>query len=82
MSGPVRYTCEKIFRLLDRYVDRDLSGAEHDKVLQHLDACARCASEFEFEVSLVEDVRSKLSRIDAPAELLVRIDTLLRGSNQ
>jgi hypothetical protein len=38
--------------------------------LEHLLECVKCAGKFRFEVSLVEALRDRLSRIAAPEGLL------------
>ncbi len=68
-----RYKCEETFRRLDDYVDRELSPDELHLVQQHLEVCAYCMLEFEFEASLVREVRQKLRAIPTPAGLLDRV---------
>jgi mycothiol system anti-sigma-R factor len=72
-----RFTCEETFARLDDFVDRELSPDEMRKVQQHLDACAACAAEHRFEHSVIQGVREKLRRIEAPADLLARISQRL-----
>ena len=66
-----------MFRLLDRYVDQDLSPDELGLVEDHLARCARCAREYRFEASLVDELRQKLRRIRVPPRLTARILTML-----
>ena len=68
-----RYTCEEAFRRLDDYLDRELSAEEMTLVHEHLDICAGCAREFNFEASLLHGVRQKLRQIDLPDSLQARI---------
>ena len=77
MSVPDRYTCAQVFRRLDDYVDRELTPEEIDRVEEHLATCAQCASESRFERSLVEGLKTKIRRIDVPASLLEKIETVL-----
>ncbi|MCI0433715.1 MAG: anti-sigma factor [Gemmatimonadetes bacterium] len=80
MSRTGRYTCEDAFRRLDDYLDRALTPDERNSVEAHLRECEACASEFRFESTFVDDVRSKLKRIVAPSDLLERISQgLARG---
>ena len=72
-----RYTCEETFRRLDDYVDRELSPAEMEKVREHLVMCAMCAAEVRFEQSVISQVRQKLQRVAAPADLMARISQSL-----
>jgi anti-sigma factor (TIGR02949 family) len=68
-----RYTCEEAFRRLDDYLDRELTPDETVLVQQHLEICAGCAREFNFEASVLRGVRDKLQQIDVPASLQSRI---------
>lgn len=73
MTHLSRYTCEEAFRRLDDYLDRELSEQEMILVREHLEICAGCAREFNFESSLVHGVRDKLRQIDLPPSLQARI---------
>jgi hypothetical protein len=42
-------------------------------VHEHLEICAGCAREFNFEASVLNGVRNKLRQIDLPASLQLRI---------
>jgi len=68
-----RYTCEEAFRRLDDYLDRELSAEEMTLVHEHLDICAGCAREFNFEASVLRGIREKLRQIDLPDSLQARI---------
>ena len=79
-----RYDCEEAFRRLDDYLDRELPADQMDCVREHLETCAICASEFDFEATVIDDVRGKLRRIRAPGDLMSRISSLIasvRGSD-
>lgn len=74
MSEPLdRVTCEEAFRRLDDFMDRELGTEEMRLIHEHLAICAQCTREFNFEISVVNGVRNKLSHIAAPAGLLARI---------
>ena len=68
-----RYTCEEAFRRLDDYLDRELTPEETVLVQEHLEICAGCAREFNFEASVLRGVREKLRQIDLPTSLQSRI---------
>ena len=72
-----RYTCEEAFRRLDDYLDRELSEQEMILVREHLEVCAGCAREFNFESSVLRGVRDKLRQIDLPPSLEARVVSLL-----
>ena len=73
MSNLDRVTCEDAFRKIDDYLDRELSDEDLTLIRGHLEICAACATEFEFERSVLDGVRAKLRRIAAPPDLLSRI---------
>ena len=70
---PSRLTCEEIFRRLDDYLDRELSAEEMRLVKEHLDTCAQCAREHSFDRRMLDTVREKVQRIEAPQDLKSRI---------
>ncbi len=73
MSNLDRITCEDAFRKIDDYLDRELSDEDLTLIRGHLEICAACATEFEFERSVLDGVRAKLRRVAAPPDLLSRI---------
>jgi anti-sigma factor (TIGR02949 family) len=77
MSAPDRLTCEEVFRRLEDFLDRELDEADLRLVREHLEACAGCSAEYEFERRLLAGLREKLRRIACPSDLLERIQRLL-----
>ena len=73
-----RYTCEEAFRRLDDYLDRELTSEETVLVREHLEICAGCTREFNFEASILKGVREKLRQIDVPESLQLRILSVLQ----
>ena len=73
-----RYTCEEAFRRLDDYLDHELSPEEMVLVREHLEICAGCAREFNFESSVLKGVGEKLKQIELPEKLQQRILGLLK----
>ena len=80
MSHIDRYTCEEAFLRLDDYLDRELPVDQMECVRQHLETCAICASEYDFEQTVLDDVRGKLRRIRAPGDLMSRISSLIAST--
>lgn len=78
MSSLDRYTCEQVFRLLDDYLDRELSPDEIERVEEHLDTCAQCASESRFERGMLEGLKAKIRQIDVPTSLVEKVETALK----
>jgi anti-sigma factor (TIGR02949 family) len=72
-----RFSCEEAFRRLDDYLDRALSETEREKVLEHLEICASCTAEFNFESSIIEGVKRKMRHIEIPADVLSRLATTI-----
>jgi anti-sigma factor (TIGR02949 family) len=77
-----RYTCEEAFRRLDDYLDRELSAEEMTLVHEHLEICAGCAREFNFEASVLHGVREKLQQIELPDSLQARILATLKNAQE
>jgi anti-sigma factor (TIGR02949 family) len=50
--------CEKCERLLQGYLDRELSDAEVAEAEEHLDGCDYCRRRYRFEASLRQYVRT------------------------
>ncbi len=71
-------TCEETFRRLDDFLDRELSENECRLVREHLEICAVCAKEFEFEASLWNEVRAKLQHTVVPPNLREKVSLLLK----
>ena len=66
-------TCEAILARLDDYIDRELSPEDMRMVERHIEACLRCADRYRFEISLIQEIRSRLRRIRLPGDLVARI---------
>lgn len=79
---PDRLTCEELFRRLDDYMDRELTAAEAAMVRDHLESCAACATAYTFESSILTNVRAKLQRIAAPADLMAKISARLADAER
>ena len=73
MTQLSRTNCEEAFRLLNDFLDRRLSPDEMKTIEDHLEICAWCAREFNFETSVLHGLRRKLRQLDAPEGLLSRI---------
>ncbi len=71
-------TCEETFRRLDDFLDRELSAGECRLVQEHLEICAICAKEFEFEASIWKEVRAKLQHTFVPPNLREKVSLLLK----
>jgi anti-sigma factor (TIGR02949 family) len=77
-----RISCSEMVNRLDDFLDRTLSSAELELVEEHLLECVECARKFRFEASLMDSLRTRLSRIAAPEDLLGRIRERLESDRQ
>jgi anti-sigma factor (TIGR02949 family) len=68
-----RTNCEEAFRRLNDFLDRRLTPGEMRIIEEHLEVCAWCAREFNFETSVLHGVKQRLRHIDAPPDLVTRI---------
>jgi anti-sigma factor (TIGR02949 family) len=73
-----RYTCEQVFERINDYLDRELSAVEMTLVRAHLDTCAQCTSEYDFEGTVLAELKAKLRRIDLPPSVLDKIGQLIK----
>jgi anti-sigma factor (TIGR02949 family) len=68
-----RTNCEEAFRLLNDFLDRRLTPEETKIIEEHLEICAWCAREFNFETSVLHGLKRKVRQLDVPTGLLSRI---------
>ncbi len=72
------YSCEEAVKRLNEYLDHEMSGAERDVVLKHLEICRPCLRRFTFEKTLVVSLRQKVTLLCAPTALREKLYVLLR----
>jgi len=65
--------CGDCERVLNPYLDRELSEEDVVQVREHLDACSGCLHHFEFEESVRRLVRVRCQEQTAPDSLRQRI---------
>jgi anti-sigma factor (TIGR02949 family) len=82
MSRLDRTNCEEAFRRLNDFVDRRLSPDETKIIEDHLEVCAWCAREFNFEISVLQGVKRKLRQLDVPPNLVSKILSQLPPSRE
>ena len=71
-------TCEETFRQLDDFIDRELSEEDCRRVQKHLDICAICSTEFDFEANVWKEVRTKLQHTIVPPSLREKLSVILK----
>ena len=59
--------CDWCEEVLQPYLDRELTDAEQEKVVRHLDGCEWCEKRFKFEASLRRVVRQAVAEPMDPA---------------
>jgi mycothiol system anti-sigma-R factor len=67
--------CEKCEEVLQPFLDRELSEAEHAEAEAHLDDCAYCRKRYRFEARLRMYVRQACTE-EMPPELKARLAAL------
>jgi anti-sigma factor (TIGR02949 family) len=82
MSHLNRSNCEEAFRRLDDFLDRRLSPEEVRIIEEHLEICAWCTREFNFETSVLNGVKRKLRQIEAPADLVSKVLSRLHSHGE
>ena len=80
MSRLERTNCEEAFRRLDDFLDRRLTPEELRIIEEHLEICAWCAREFNFEASVLHGVKRRIQHLEAPSDLVSRILSKLQGT--
>jgi anti-sigma factor (TIGR02949 family) len=73
MSHLDRTNCEEAFRRLNDFLDRRLSPEEMRIIEEHLEICAWCAREFNYEASVLQGVKRKMRQLDVPPDLVSKI---------
>jgi len=77
-----RFDCEHVFKRLDDYLDRELAPEEIQLIEEHLKICAWCAGTYAFQENVLQEVRAKLQRVSASAQLRNRVTEALRKARQ
>lgn len=77
MNEPSRFDCNAAFEHLNDYLDHELSEEEAEMMREHLAKCRVCAMEYEFEASLLSNLKRKCCEGSAPPDLKVAIKALL-----
>jgi hypothetical protein len=68
-----RYTCQETIERLNDYLDRELAPDEMQLVIEHLEVCAFCVREFQFEARLLQELQAKLNALRPPEGLLDKV---------
>ncbi|HET6315666.1 MAG TPA: mycothiol system anti-sigma-R factor [Chloroflexota bacterium] len=69
--------CTYCLQALHPYLDRELSDDDIAQVREHLDACAGCLHQFQFEESLRRLVRVRCQEQQAPDGLRAKVEARL-----
>ena len=78
MSDQAKLPCDKVIVRLWEYIDEELPGESSEAVEEHLEFCARCFPEYDFQRAYKEFVRQTANQC-VPAELRKRIfEAILR----
>ncbi len=82
MTELTRLSCQETFRRLEDYIDRELDSREMKLVQEHLEQCLVCAKEFDFEGTLIAELREKISRIEVAPNLIAKISHRLKEASR
>ena len=80
MSSDLAYDCRESFNRIDDFLDRELSQDEMILIGKHLEACAMCAQEFQFEAEIIRCTREKLMHLSIPVDLKSKISAALSSA--
>jgi mycothiol system anti-sigma-R factor len=69
-------TCAEAVKQLWEYLDQTLSGADRERVQEHLSLCRTCCGEVEFAQELHRFMRSQRSE-EIPPEVRARLERFL-----
>ena len=69
--------CARCEEVLQPFLDRELTEAERQEAVAHLDECSYCRKRYRFEVELRRYVRQVVVE-PMPAELKMRLASLAR----
>ena len=69
--------CTHCLQALNPYLDRELSDDDIVQVREHLEACAGCLHQFQFEESLRRLVRVRCQEQQAPDGLRAKVEARL-----
>jgi len=82
MSAPDRLSCEEVFARLNDFLDRELAPDEMRLVQEHLDLCEVCAREHRFERRVLDSIKDRLQRLEAPDLLLKRVAKIIEDEKK
>jgi mycothiol system anti-sigma-R factor len=70
---PTRSECEAVVRQLWPYLDGVVPEEERERIVAHLEACAACASHFEFAQAFLEAVAAAPAHPQVDERLRARV---------
>lgn len=70
--------CRRALMWLYDYLDGEAPAREKDYVKRHLDLCAHCLEQYEFEEEFLKVIRERACKGKAPAALRRRVLAMLR----
>lgn len=76
----MQMTCMEAVKKLVDYLNQELTSYEHEKVIEHLQACNACCDKFEFEEKLSELIKNKTQGDICPDKIKANIMDRLRKS--
>ena len=68
-----RVNCKRFFEQLDDYLDRALTPEQQARLEEHMAMCHRCLHLYRFESKVINELRAKMQRLEAPSALKDKI---------
>ncbi|MBI1820750.1 MAG: zf-HC2 domain-containing protein [Nitrospirae bacterium] len=75
------YDCSTILNIMHPYLDGELPTKEAILIQEHLDTCSSCRIKFQKEKELLTFYKSNLPREQAPHDLKVRLNELIKDKS-
>lgn len=69
--------CTQVQKYIHAYLDGELGTDMTVEVERHLDDCARCREQMEFEAAFIDRVRTGVAQVQAPASLGAEVRSML-----
>jgi len=69
--------CGQVQKYIHAYLDGELGTDISVELERHLEGCSRCRDQMDFEVSFIDEVRSRIAAEQAPSDLGTQVGRLL-----
>jgi anti-sigma factor (TIGR02949 family) len=73
----VKHECQQALREIERFLDGEMGGAEHDKLDAHLHECPPCMDHAEFKRNVKQLIADRCGCEEMPVDLRHKVMSLL-----